>query len=370
MSLQKILAEYDSNVEEYEILANRFKDLMDTLLIDKKRGINSIICRVKKRDSLEKKVIYKEYTSFEDINDIIGIRIITYFEDDVQEIGEIISSNFEIDQEKSSDTSSRLKDNEFGYKSIHYIARFSKARRSLAEYNRIPGLTFEFQIRSILQHAWAEIEHDLGYKSQEEVPRKIKRRFSRLAGLLELADEEFITVRKEKNAYSKELKSTINNTEKISEIEIDSDSLREFVDSEYMLDISKEIAAGAGLKLSRSQFEIFTDHRFYSAYIYLLYAVTIDAIGILKGYIDENRERIVRFAVKRLKESIKHDSDTTLGVDISMFYTAYAISITKANHEMFKTYVQTSGISLVNHKNIDDLYYGLLVDFEEASKDL
>jgi hypothetical protein len=61
----------------------------------------------------------------------------------------------------------------------------------LVEYSTHTGVQFEVQIRSTLQHAWAEIEHDRGYKSEVEVARAVRRRFSRLAGLLELADYEF-----------------------------------------------------------------------------------------------------------------------------------------------------------------------------------
>ena len=57
----------------------------------------------------------------------------------------------------------------------------------------------EIQIRSILQHAWAEIEHDLCYKNSTPLPRKIKRRMYRLAGVLELADKEFSAVKYDLN---------------------------------------------------------------------------------------------------------------------------------------------------------------------------
>ena len=48
----------------------------------------------------------------------------------------------------------------------------------------------EIQIRTVMQHAWAEIEHDLGYKSKEDIPDKYRRQFSILAGLIELADDK------------------------------------------------------------------------------------------------------------------------------------------------------------------------------------
>lgn len=53
-----------------------------------------------------------------------------------------------------------------------------------------------------MQHAWAEIEHDLGYKSKAAVPQDVRRRFSRLAGLLEIADVEFQAIHDERAIYT------------------------------------------------------------------------------------------------------------------------------------------------------------------------
>ena len=53
------------------------------------------------------------------------------------------------------------------------------------------------QIRTVLQHAWAEFEHDIRYKGTvpPEHARDFDRRFTLAAGLLELADQEFTTIR-------------------------------------------------------------------------------------------------------------------------------------------------------------------------------
>ena len=88
-------------------------------------------------------------------------------------------------------------------------------------------MKFEIQIRSILQHAWAEIEHDLGYKSEIEIPNIVKRKFSRLSGLLELVDDEFVSIKDIISEYIKVLPNKLS--EKPAEITIDIDSLKAFI---------------------------------------------------------------------------------------------------------------------------------------------
>jgi hypothetical protein len=69
----------------------------------------------------------------------------------------------------------------------------------IASHNRnfLRDHWFEIQVRSILEHAWAEIEHEIVYKSGIKQPREITRRFASLAGALELLDSEFLALRKE-----------------------------------------------------------------------------------------------------------------------------------------------------------------------------
>lgn len=86
---------------------------------------------------------------------------------------------------------------------MHYVVGMSLQRLSLCEYKMFRDLKCEIQIRSILQHAWAEIEHDIGYKNEIAIPKQMRRKFSRIAGLLEIADQEFVQIRSELEDYRK-----------------------------------------------------------------------------------------------------------------------------------------------------------------------
>ncbi|HAT4112086.1 hypothetical protein WHY34_04515 [Clostridium perfringens] len=128
----------------------------------------------------------------------------------------------------------------FGYLSLHYVVSLKENRLSLPEYSVFKGLKLEIQIRSISQHTWAEIEHDLGYKSESVVPREIRRDFCRLAGLLELVDKEFIEIRDKLEIYKKDVEMKIR--EDKEEVLIDEVSLRSYIDfSKNIKELNKKI---------------------------------------------------------------------------------------------------------------------------------
>jgi putative GTP pyrophosphokinase len=124
------------------------------------------------------------------ITDLAGVRIITHFLSTVADVDDMLTAEFNI-IEKSNKGVALIESDRFGYQSIHYLLRIKSDRAGLPEYQRFSAHIVEVQVRTILQHAWAEIEHDIQYKSLRAIPTAIRRRFVALAGMLEIADREF-----------------------------------------------------------------------------------------------------------------------------------------------------------------------------------
>lgn len=207
--MENILKKYDNLAINLQELKDKTAFLLIDLMNANSINVHQITSRLKTRDSLSKKISQKQgYTCLEDITDIVGCRIITYFEDEVDKIATIIEREFDIDPENSIDKR-KIEFDRFGYLSLHYVVKLNSKRLKLAEYKKFKEIKFEIQIRSILQHSWAEIEHDIGYKGKFSIPSIVKRRFSRIAALLETADIEFVRLRDELSLYEKNIRKDI-----------------------------------------------------------------------------------------------------------------------------------------------------------------
>ncbi|GAA3808945.1 DUF429 domain-containing protein [Nocardioides panacisoli] len=131
-----------------------------------------------------------------DITDQIGLRVITYVQSDVQAVVDLLGDQMVVhdDRDMGRETASLGR---FGYASRHLLVGLDPDRDAQPAYERLRGRIAQVQIRTVLQHAWAEFEHDIRYKGtipEEHVP-DFDRRFTLAAGLLELADQEFSTIR-------------------------------------------------------------------------------------------------------------------------------------------------------------------------------
>ncbi|MGB0098988.1 MAG: DUF429 domain-containing protein [Nocardioides sp.] len=125
-----------------------------------------------------------EYTDpLQEITDQVGLRVITYVRSDVAAVAEVLGSQLRVidDRDLGQETAS---EGRFGYASRHLLL------------GRDGGVV-QVQVRTVLQHAWAEFEHDIRYKGTvpAEHAQDFDRRFTLAAGLLELADQEFTTIR-------------------------------------------------------------------------------------------------------------------------------------------------------------------------------
>lgn len=180
--------------------AEALRARIEGLLAARGIKVHLVSGRVKTVESLRHKLARpdRSYEALWAITDLIGLRITTYFEDAIDEVARVLEGAFAVDYTDSIDKR-RFKDHgRFGYRSLHYVC-------ALAASEGLPALPaaarFEVQVRTVVQHAWAEVEHDLGYKSVDAVPERIRRRFSRVASLLEIADEEFVSIRTEIERY-------------------------------------------------------------------------------------------------------------------------------------------------------------------------
>jgi putative GTP pyrophosphokinase len=196
---------YSGNLAIWENAREAFSSVLSLLTSELPTGKPKVVSRVKRRDECVRKFELKyrneiektktDYQIQDYISDIIGIRIICLYEDDVAEVHKIIKRHFEIIG-TTDKTKTLIEDhNKFGYKGLHLDIRLNGARQTLPEYAPFQNLQIEIQIRSIVQDAWSEIDHRLKYK--KSIPDALKRRVVRLAALFELADQEFTTIRKD-----------------------------------------------------------------------------------------------------------------------------------------------------------------------------
>jgi putative GTP pyrophosphokinase len=196
---------YSAHFEIYSSFTRLLHATVEKLM--KAAGIQYlyVASRPKSIPGFVEKMARKEYRSTNEVTDLAGIRVITFIESDATAAAELLQRSFVPHPEKSLDKSEELGDSQVGYRSIHLIFELGTDRVNLTEYKQFKGLLFEVQIRTVLQHAWAEIDHDRGYKFSGVLPKNLRRRLNLLAGQLELADMEFSRLALDVEAYSAEL---------------------------------------------------------------------------------------------------------------------------------------------------------------------
>ncbi|HKM42585.1 MAG TPA: RelA/SpoT domain-containing protein [Limnochordia bacterium] len=173
----EFIDDYKSKISHYEHLAQTCAYQCESAL--KRRGLRALVTsRAKRMDSLTAKVESraqeKAYQTideiYEDIVDLAGVRIALYFPGDREEIDHFIRTHFSVDQVKDFPEALQhpgsYQKRFLGYVGRHYRLRLNPETLPPVDQH-LANHVIELQVGSVLMHAWAEVEHDLVYKSTE-----------------------------------------------------------------------------------------------------------------------------------------------------------------------------------------------------------
>jgi putative GTP pyrophosphokinase len=228
----KLKAVYEELYPVYDnILQSIYQQVRNVL---KNHGsLPTIKYRVKRFDAYFNKLIKLSRQNRESdipaITDFLALRIICPFLEDLETIENLIKTNFnviELDRKGS-----RYSIGEFGYDSVHFLIKIDPASRK----NAIPYTSdvCEVQLRTILQDAWAEVEHELIYKSDITLPiESIRRKLAAINATLTLSDLIFQEIRD----YQKEIRERDHKRRQSLEVKLAS---APNIDKE--LDVSQEM---------------------------------------------------------------------------------------------------------------------------------
>ncbi len=241
---QTILEDYRATQPMYSRMKEFLLKTIRNVLSEAGILVTAVEGRVKTEESLVGKLELKgsKYSCLEDITDILGLRVITFYTDDVDKVASVMERLFEIDWENSIDQRKLHKLNSFGYNSLHYICRLPKEMYTEADCPAVNRVRFEIQMRTTLQHAWANMYHDTGYKSGVEIPDNYLRNLNRLAGMLELADEQFSQIRSEINDYRRKVRDLVVSGN-LEDVALDGDTFRSFLSLKPFDALNRRIAA-------------------------------------------------------------------------------------------------------------------------------
>ena len=195
---------YTDNFQALERAKNSFMSLVHALVShDGTVALSKLEGRVKEREECIEKFNNKYRTGLESagtqyeiadhITDLIGLRIVCLYEDEIDKLKTIIGQHLEVIEVTDKIAAVESTEGSFGYKGLHLDVRLNEDRRALPEHSGHAGRRFELQIRTIIQDSWSALDHKIKYK--KSIPNPLKRRINTLAALFELADHEFLQIR-------------------------------------------------------------------------------------------------------------------------------------------------------------------------------
>lgn len=215
-SKKELKAKYIDQQQTYEQVCLTGKELLREALHDEGIELLHVSHRVKSFESFYEKISRKKYTDpYADTEDICGLRVICFYINDLPHVGDTIGRTFQI--QNRIDKIQDAETDRFGYRSNHYIVTLPDDPK----YGDHSGFKLEVQTRTALMHTWAHIQGKLEYKKAEHTPRIFRRKLFQLSALLELADEQFQSLKLEKNLFRQSLTNSSAEFTPSTELNVD-----------------------------------------------------------------------------------------------------------------------------------------------------
>lgn len=278
---EMLLQQYRELRPTLQQLSDEASQMLHHALREQGIYITAMEHRVKTEKSLTGKLELKgaKYKTIDDITDLVGLRVITFYTDEVDKVAAIAKRIFDIDWQESVDKRKLHELDAFGYNSLHYICRLKTG-----------GPRFELQMRTALQHVWSTIEHDTGYKGDVKMPREYKRQFSRLAGMMELIDDEFSRLRIVLTDYRRQMLALVNSGQ-LADVPLSAETFRSYLELHPFDRLNKRIAAV-------NQAEIWPVSMM--SYLRVLEFFGLETLGDVQQFIDENSDDAHQLALSQL----------------------------------------------------------------------
>lgn len=169
------------------------------VITSRAKTVESYVKKAQKID--DGKVRYSD--PLNEVTDLSGVRVICYNSRDVGRVNDFIRGAFS-NQEDRDVGDERYRQGKFGYQSHHFLALLKPNRLVLPDFREYEGEVCEIQVRTVLQHAWAAIEHRVEYKSSRAGNEERAQLFTALAGLISVADRQFQSIIDEEENLKRE----------------------------------------------------------------------------------------------------------------------------------------------------------------------
>ena len=289
---EMLMEQYRERTAVYERLSHLADETLRNALDAQHVKVTAMEHRIKTESSLAGKLELKgaKYHTLDDVTDIVGMRVVTFYSADVDKVAAIVNEVFQVDWNNSVDKRKLHRLDSFGYNSLHYICKLPKTVIDDPDMPLLNELRFEIQMRTALQHVWSTLDHDTAYKGNVKIPNEYRRQFNRLAGMLELIDEEFSRLRNTLTDYSRQMLA-LEASGRLDEVYLNVDTFRRYLEAQPFARLNQRIAA-------INQAELYPAPMM--PYFRVLQKLGFETLGDVNRLIDEHSNDAYRLAVLQL----------------------------------------------------------------------